>query len=73
MLNAYTSSWEFKTSNFGNGSPLIRAIQSMIGAKEDGFFGPNSVYRLQVFLGVSADKKMGPNTVKAFQRWLNAR
>lgn len=73
LLNAYTSSWEFKTSNFGNGSPLIRAIQSTIGAKEDGFFGPNSVYRLQVFLGVPADKKMGPNTVKAFQRWLNAR
>lgn len=72
LLNAYTSSWDFRTSNFGNGSPLIRAIQARIGAVVDGFFGPNSVKKLQVFLGVPADGYLGPVTVKAFQRWLNA-
>ena len=72
LLNAYTSSWDFRTSNFGNGSQLIRAIQARIGAVVDGFFGPNSVKKLQVFLGVPADGYLGPVTVKAFQRWLNA-
>lgn len=72
LLNAFTSSWDFRTSNFGKGSELIRAIQNKIGATVDGFFGKESVMKLQAFLGIKQDGYMGPVTVKAFQRWLNA-
>lgn len=71
LPNAFTTSWEFKTGNYSEGSNLIRAIQNRIGAKKDGFFGVESVKKLQRFLGVAADGSMGPNTVKAFQSWLN--
>lgn len=71
LPNAFTSSWQFKTSNYSQGSSLIRAIQKRIGTTADGFFGPNSVKKLQQFLGVKIDGSMGPATVMAFQTWLN--
>lgn len=71
LPNAFTSSWQFKTGGYSQGSNLIRAIQNRIGTKADGFFGPNSVKKLQHFLGVKADGSMGPATVMAFQTWLN--
>lgn len=69
--NAYTGSWQFKTSGYSAGSQLVRAIQRKIGATTDGWFGANSVKALQKFLGVTVDGSMGPATVKAFQTWLN--
>lgn len=71
LPNAFTSSWQFKTGRYSQGSNLIRAIQNRIGAKADGFFGPKSVKKLQHFLGVKVDGSMGPATVMAFQTWLN--
>lgn len=71
LPNAFTSSWQFKTAYYSQGSNLIRAIQNRIGTKADGFFGPNSVKKLQHFLGVKVDGSMGPATVMAFQTWLN--
>lgn len=71
LPNAFTSSWQFKTGKYSEGSNLIRAIQKRIGAKVDGFFGPNSVKKFQQFLGVKIDGSMGPATVMAFQTWLN--
>ena len=71
LPNAFTSSWQFKTGGYSQGSNLIRAIQNRINTKADGFFGPNSVNKLQHFLGVKVDGSMGPATVMAFQTWLN--
>lgn len=71
LPNAFTTSWQFKTGGYSQGSNLIRAIQNRIGAKADGFFGPKSVKKLQHFLGVKDDGSMGPATVMAFQTWLN--
>lgn len=59
---------------------MIKALQRLIGAKVDGFFGKNSVIALQNFLirnGYSvgkygADGVMGYDTVCAWQRYLNA-
>lgn len=71
LPNAYTGSWEFKSSKCDGGSSLIKAIQRRIGATPDGWFGPASVKAFQKWLGVSQDGSMGPATVKAFQNWLN--
>lgn len=67
-----SGSWEFVPANkLKNGSALIKAIQSKIGARIDGFFGDESVKKFQTWLGVTADGYIGPKTVKAFQQWLN--
>ena len=79
LKNAFTDSWQF-TSNYKGGSAMIKALQRLIGAKVDGFFGKNSVIALQNFLirnGYSvgkygADGVMGYDTVCAWQRYLNA-
>ena len=79
LKNAFTDSWQF-TSNYKGGSAMIKALQRLIGAKVDGYFGKNSVKALQNFLirnGYSvgkygADGVMGYDTVCAWQRYLNA-
>lgn len=80
LKNAFTDSWQF-TNNYKGGSAMIKALQRLIGAKVDGFFGKESVKALQNFLirnGYSvgkygADGVMGYDTVCAWQRYLNAR
>lgn len=79
LKNAFTDSWQF-TNNYKGGSAMIKALQRLIGAKVDGFFGKESVKALQNFLirnGYSvgkygADGVMGYDTVCAWQRYLNA-
>ena len=79
LKNAFTDSWQL-TSNYKGGSAMIKALQRLIGAKVDGYFGKNSVKALQNFLirnGYSvgkygADGVMGYDTVCAWQRYLNA-
>lgn len=68
---AYTGCWEFKSSGYNAGSNMIRALQKLIGAGQDGWFGRESVMKFQAFLGVAQDGSMGPDTVKAWQRYLN--
>ena len=78
LPNASTNSWEFKLLGYKAGSNMIRALQKLIGAEEDGFFGKNSVMALQRFLNSygydcgAVDGSMGANTVKAWQRFVNA-
>lgn len=77
LKNAFTDSWQF-TSNYKGGSAMIKALQRLIGAKVDGFFGKESVKALQRFLNkhgfnLKVDGYMGPDTVCAWQRYLNAR
>ena len=73
----HSSSWQFKSSGYGDGSALIFAIQKKVGATQDGWCGKNCVTKLQEFLKKqklytgSVDGSCGTNTVKAFQKWLN--
>lgn len=77
LPNALSSSWEFvKTSD---GSPMIRAIQVLVGARPDGKAGEETVTKMQEFLNAHgfecgrADGIMGPKTVMAWQRYINSR
>lgn len=78
LSGASTNSWEFKYFNYKAGSNMVRALQKLIGADQDGFFGKQSVTKLQEFLKAkglytdSIDGSMGSNTVKAWQRYVNA-
>ena len=75
LPNASTKSWKFGKD--GKGSPLIKAIQKMLGVKTDGYCGKNTIIAMQTFLkslgyySGSIDGIMGSNTVKAWQRYLN--
>ena len=71
LYSAHTSTWQFKTSGYSQGSEMVRALQCRIGAEADGWFGRESVLKLQAFLGVTQDASMGPVTVRAWQRYLN--
>ena len=73
LPNCSTYSWQFKTSGYRGGSSMVRALQKMIGASADGYFGPNSIRKFQKFLGVAVDASCGPATVKAWQKWLNTK
>lgn len=72
-----TSGWEFKLWGYGGGSEMIKALQALIGATADGYFGKNSVIALQTFLAAigfysgSIDGVMGYNTVLGWQKYLN--
>ena len=77
LPNASTSSWEFKVAGYKAGSNMVRALQTLIGADPDGWFGPQSVMALQRFLSArgyytgAIDGYMGPATVKAWQCLIN--
>ena len=71
LYSAHTSTWQFEISGYGQGSEMVRALQYMIGAIVDGWFGKESVMKLQAFLGVTQDASMGPDTVRAWQHYLN--
>lgn len=60
---------------FGKGgSPVIKALQKHVGAKQDGVLGKETVRKLQSYLGTPADGELWkPSTVvKEMQRRLNA-
>lgn len=79
MPNCLTSSWEFKDSGYDKGSALIKAIQKLIGAKEDGHCGPKTITAMQKFLNSkgfacgSTDGKLGKKTATAWQQYINSR
>ena len=52
LPSAFTSSWMFyiNSSSYKNGSAMINALQELIGAKADGWFGKESVKAMQNFL-----------------------
>ena len=73
LYSASSTSWQFKKTGYSAGSNMIRALQKLIGAKVDGWFGKNSVITLQRFLKVKADGSMGPATVRELQKYINSR
>lgn len=73
LYRASSTSWQFKKTGYGDGSNVIRALQRLIKATDDGWFGKNSVIALQRFLKVKADGSMGPATVRELQKYINSR
>ena len=83
--NAYSGSWQFKSSGYKAGSQLIKAIQKMLKSAGyytgaiDGWCGKQTVTAIQKFLEAkelysdSIDGSMGPNTVKGWQKYINSR
>lgn len=54
------------------GSAMVRAIQSLLGVKVDGFMGRKTVSAIQSFVGADVDGYLGPQTAMAIQNSLNA-
>ena len=60
------------------GSQMIRALQKLVGASQDGKCGPNTVKAIQKYLKArgyydgAIDGSMGPGTVRGWQRYINA-
>lgn len=71
------SSWSFKDS--GKGSPMVRAIQKLVGAEDDGKMGKQTVIAMQCFLNAHGfdcgreDGVLGYKTAIAWQRYINSR
>ncbi|MGL6219908.1 MAG: peptidoglycan recognition protein family protein [Lacrimispora sphenoides] len=78
LPGAYDGSWEF-TDSCAGGSSLVKAIQQLVGTKEDGWCGKNTVKGIQKYLAKlrlyegKVDGSMGPATVKAWQKCINSR
>lgn len=78
LQGCLTSSWKFvKISS--KGSPTVRAIQKLVGAKVDGKAGKDTVKAMQKFLNKKgypcgeADGFMDIATIKAWQKYINSR
>ena len=65
-------SFEWKSNPTGH-SELIKAIQKMVGATQDGWIGTNTIKKMQKYFGTVQDGCVSnpSDVVKALQRWLN--
>lgn len=77
LENCLTESWSF--SNKKGGSPMVKAIQKLVGSTKDGQAGKNTVKAMQKYLNKkgyscgSVDGYMGSKTVKAWQKYINSK
>ena len=62
--------WEWVAR--ASGSTMVRALQRLTGASQDGLAGPATVRALQARLGVAQDGIAGPATITALQQRLNS-
>ena len=73
-----TGGWQW-TLFPGSGSPMIRALQNLVGAPADGILGRQTVMVLQRFLANRSlyygaiDGYLGYNTALAWQKYLNSK
>lgn len=67
-----SSSWQWK-SKPGSGSPMVKALQKLVGASQDGYIGPNTIKAMQKYFGTVQDGCVSKPSalVKAVQTWLN--
>src|SRR5690625_2854879 len=75
LRNSVTTALYGGTVRYGSGgSPMVRALQRRVGAKVDGYLGPDTVRRLQRYLGTVQDGKLSRPSlgVKALQERLNS-
>lgn len=64
--------WEWEDNPSGY-SPLIKAIQKMVGATQDGHIGPKTIKKIQKWMGTTQDgvfSKASP-CIKKLQQWIN--
>lgn len=85
LPNASTTSWEFKSSGYKDGSQFIKAVQKFLKDKGnykgniDGWCGKKTITAMQEFLRDKGfytgaiDGSMGKLTVKAWQSYINSR
>lgn len=77
LPNALTSSWKF--AKRGKGSPMVRALQRLVGAEDDGKMGKQTVIAMQCFLNAHGfdcgreDGVLGYKTAIAWQCYINSR
>lgn len=83
LCAVYTGCWRFMESGYGQGSDMIRAMQTYLKGRGyytgniDGWCGKQTVIALQKFLRDQGyytgaiDGSMGPQTVTAWQKFLN--
>lgn len=62
--------WEDEPSGY---SPLIKAVQKMVGAKQDGHIGPKTIKAIQKYFGCTQDGVFSAKSpcIKKLQQWIN--
>lgn len=74
-----TNGWQWKVLGYRGGSDMVRALQKLVGAYADGYFGKDTIQHLQLFLANQGlysgqlDGSMGKQTVLAWQKYINSR
>lgn len=77
LPNAHSGSWQFIDAKTASGSPMIKKLQALIGSKQDGLAGQDTVKDLQKYLKARGlysgdiDGIMGSGTVKGWQKFIN--
>ena len=51
----------------------VMILQEKVGAKPDGWWGPDTSYLVQKMIGVKKDKKFGKKSVVGLQKWINSK
>lgn len=60
------------TVTYGSyGSPMVDAIQRIVGLEQDGQLGPNTIKKIQERIGAGVDGYFGPETARKLQERLN--
>ena len=78
LPNVYTGSWKF-TRSYKGGSALVKAIQRLVGAVQDGLCGKKTIMAMQIFLKARGlyngriDGIAGYYTVLGWQMYINSR
>ena len=64
--------WEWEDNPSGY-SPLIKAIQKMVGATQDGHIGPKTIKAIQKYFGCTQDGVFSAKSpcIKKLQQWIN--
>lgn len=64
--------WEWEDDPSGY-SPLIKAIQKMVGATQDGHIGPKTIKAIQKYFGCTQDGVFSAKSpcIKKLQQWIN--
>lgn len=77
IKGANTDSWLFVKKN-AKGSKMVKAVQKMVGIKEDGIWGKVTSKAVQTYLNengakLKVDGYFGSISVKEWQKWLNTK
>jgi len=67
--------WDWQEKPSKTGSALMKSIQKMVGAKQDGYIGPATIKAMQKYWNTVHDGTVSKPSmlVKAIQIWINSR